>query len=493
MTRTRPSLATLLQGLEPRWLAGDPGFVPSSIGYDSRAVEPGALFVALVGAAVDGHRYLDQALAQGAAALLVERCPDLLPPGITVVQVADTRAALAALALRWHRDPSHDLDLLGVTGTNGKTTVTFLVEQMLAHLGVSAGRIGTLGMAWGGRELATRNTTPESFDLQRTLRAMADDAVRAVALEVSSHALAAHRVDGCRFRWRCFTNLSRDHLDLHGDEEHYFAAKRRLFVDFGPGAAWTNLDSPWGRRLQEELPATRGFSLRPAAGAELYLRAWGQTDEGIVGQLCTPAGEAELRSPLMGSHNAENLLAACSAGLTLGLSPDRIVAGLAQATGAPGRMERIPDPRGVAVFVDYAHTPDALARVLDELRRTCHGRLTVLFGCGGDRDRGKRPLMGAVAAERADSIVLTDDNPRQEQSLSVIEGILAGIPDPGRVQVLPDRAEAIAWALGQAEAGDVVLLAGKGAEPYQERQGRRVPFLDAAEARRVIAELGDRA
>jgi len=493
VTPGRPrSLRELCAGLPVLAWRGDPAVLVHDITYDSRAVRPGTLFVALRGASSDGHRFLDAAVAAGAAALLVEELPTVLPAGVTALQVADSRAILAQVAARFYEEPSHRLRLAGVTGTNGKSTFCFLLRTVLLAAGRPAGLIGTLGAWFGDQQRPTRNTTPESLDLQRLLAEMLGHGITDVLLEVSSHALAAHRVIGQRFAVRVFTNLTRDHLDLHGTEEAYFQAKRRLFADFGPGDRWVNLDCPWGRRLAAELPGCQGFSVRGDAAAALRVVRWQQGPAGLTAELVGPAGPFSLHSPLIGTFNLENLLAVCAAASSLGVGPAELVAGLATAEGAPGRLQRVADPRGeLEVLVDYAHTPDALARVLDELavRAAARGgRVITLFGCGGDRDHGKRPAMGAVAARQSALVVLTDDNPRHEPSDRILAQIEEGMPAGAARVVVPERREAIRRALDAAQPGDIVLLAGKGHEEYQERAGVRLPFSDVAEARQALDE-----
>lgn len=488
-------LALLTAGVPVVARRGDGVAAVRSLIIDSRQAGPGALFVALPGERFDGHDFLEQVAAQGALGAVVECPPAEVPGALThVVQVPDSRAALATLARVFYGRPADGLALVGITGTNGKTTVSFLLQSLLAGAGLSAGRVGTLGYGYAGVEATTRNTTPESLALQAILREMLDADVAAVALEVSSHALASHRVDGLRFAVRLFTNLGRDHLDHHGTLQAYFEAKRRLFTGFGAGPRWVNVDDAWGRRLQTEVPEARGFSALGAAHAELRVIDSHLDERGIHAELETPWGPVRLRSPLLGRFNLDNLLAVTAAAGELGVAPRAIEAGLAVARGAPGRLQPIEDPAGrVHLFVDYAHTPDALAVALAALRPHTRGRLAVLFGCGGERDRGKRAPMGQVAAAGADVLVVTDDNPRAEASADIIEQILAGVPAGVHPHVEPDRRAAIEWLVANARPGDVLLVAGKGAERFQERQGQRLPFDDAAcavAALRLAAERG---
>ena len=485
------SFQALLAGQEVLAWRGDLLTLVVGASYDSRLVEPGQLFIAMRGARADGHAHLLQAVQRGAVALLVEVAPDEVPPGPAVIQVRDSRAALASLARVLYRDPSAGLRLVGVTGTNGKTTVAHLLESLLTVAGRRAGVIGTLGYHHPAGEGTTPNTTPESLDLQRIFREMADASVSSVALEVSSHGLAAHRVDGLHFEARLFCNMGRDHLDLHGTMEAYYQAKRSLFLEFSGGSCWTNLDDPWGERLRDEVPGCLGFSAAGRADAELRVVEASHGPKGVQARVQGPWGLMELHSPLIGRFNLENLLTVIAAGTSLGLDKETLERGIPRARGAPGRVQRVPDPHGeIEVFVDYAHTPDALARVLDELRCRARARLIVLFGCGGERDHGKRAEMGAVAAHRADLLVITDDNPRGEDSGRIIEEILKGVPRQTATLIEADRARAIRTAIAQAGPGDVVLLAGKGHEFYQERKGLRIQFFDLTHAQKALAGRG---
>ncbi len=484
MSRGLP-LGDLLADVEVTRIIGDDDVVVSGLEHDSRAVGPGTLFAALPGANVDGHGFLRAAARAGAVAALVERPEPGL--GMTQVVVPDTRAALPWVARAMYRDPSSRLRVVGVTGTNGKTTVTHLIRDMVSAAGLAGGLVGTLGYGARGDLTPTPNTTPESDDLQRILASMVDDRVDVVALEVSSHATAGHRVDGLRFAVRVFTNLSRDHLDFHGDMERYFLAKRRLFTEFGGGPSWANLDDPWGRRLAAEAPGVLGFSLAGAGEAAVRVLSADAGPRGIRAEVETPAGLVRVDSPLVGRFNLENLLAAISVGVSLGLEPGAMGRGLSESRGAAGRMEPVPDPLGqLHVLVDYAHTPDALDRALAELGGP--RGVTVVFGCGGDRDRGKRPHMGRVAERRCSRVILTDDNPRSEDGEAIVQDILGGMEAPSRATVVRDRREAIRLAIGQARPGEVILIAGKGAERYQERDGVKHPFSDVVEAARALAE-----
>src|SRR5712692_8029630 len=460
-----------------------------ALAVDSRKVGPGALFAALQGVVADGADFAPQAVAP--AALIV---------------APDARRAFSQAASRFHGEPSKRMRLVGVTGTNGKTTTAYLVEQLAAARGLWTGLIGTVESRWpGGREGAI-HTTPESHDLQELLARMAQAGAQLVAMEVSSHALAQERVSGCTFAAAAFTNLTRDHLDYHGTLEAYFEAKARLFRELLPAGAPAvlNLDDPRCAQLAQALSGSIGFSTRGAAGARLEARGLQSDLEGIRFDLRGGFGEARIESPLVGAHNAENLLAALGLLLGLGMPLVELAQAAAQARGAPGRLERVPDPGGRVVLVDYAHTDDALARVLDAVRAAAGSKARVIcvFGCGGDRDRGKRPLMGQAAARRADLVVATSDNPRTEDPLAILADIEPGLSKHKRKMgmsdaragrdgycIIPDRAAAIELALRSARAGDAVVIAGKGHEVYQTAGTERLSFDDRVEARRALEAL----
>ncbi len=482
------TLLHLLGRTPVRLMVGDPRVRVSGLAYDSRKVRAGDAFVALVGEASDGHDFIPKALAAGAKALVVSRRPAGAFEGVPVALVDDSRAALATLSTAWFRRPSRRLEVLGVTGTNGKTTVTYLLQSLVAASGGRAAVLGTTGYRWQGAVTPLANTTPESLELQRMLRRAVDDGATHVALEVSSHGLETHRLEGTEFAVRIFTNLSRDHLDFHGDMESYFQAKRRLFVELSTGVPVVNADDPHGARLLAELPDALSFSVR--AGSLAAVRPKGDPEVGaggVRGEFETPAGRVPVDSPLLGEPNLENIAAMIATGVALGMSADTLSAAACARIHTPGRLQRVPDPvGGRLVVVDYAHTPDALARALQAVSEVTPGRVWAVFGCGGERDRGKRPLM-ARAACVADRLVLTDDNPRGEDPDAIRAEALAGLApaERARLREIGDRREAIAWALSQTSAGDAVVVAGKGHEAWQEIEGVRLPFDDA----QVCAEL----
>ncbi len=475
-----------------------------SLAVDSRKVGPGALFAALKGVLADGADFAPQAVLGGAAAVLSDRELDVAPAALVVAR--DPRRAFSQAASRFHGEPSKQMRLIGVTGTNGKTTTAYLVEQIAAALGLRTGLIGTVESRWPGGSAAATHTTPESHELQELLVRIAKAGAQLVSMEVSSHALAQERVAGCTFAAAAFTNLTRDHLDYHGTLEAYFEAKARLFRELLPAGAPAvlNLDDARLAELARERPGSIGFTTRGAAGARLEARGLSSDLEGIRFDLRGGFGEARIESPLIGAHNAENLLAALGLLLGLGMPMEELAAAASLARGAPGRLERVPDPGGRVVLVDYAHTDDALARVLDAVRAAAGGKARILcvFGCGGDRDRGKRPLMGQAAARRADLVVVTSDNPRTEDPLTILADIEPGLSKHKRKMgisdaragrdgycVIPDRSAAIELALRCARPGDAVVIAGKGHEDYQIVGTEKRSFDDRVEARRALEAL----
>ena len=465
---------------------------------DSRRIAPGELFVAIPGARVDGASFAEAALAQGAAALLVERELSLPVPQLIV---SDARRALALAAHAVYGRPTEALEVVGITGTNGKTTTAWLVDAMLSGLGARSALLGTVARRADSSAAPAAFTTPEADDLVRFARSAVDGGATHLVMEVSSHGLVLERVRGVRFRVAVFTNLSQDHLDFHGDMGAYGEAKARLFFEHRPAAAVIHVDDPFGAELAPRLgPSTVRVSLRDPS-ADVWLGAARSDREGVSARARVGGQEVELRSPLVGRHNLENLAVALGVAKALDLDVGEAASALAEAPGAPGRLERVPDPRGVAVLVDYAHTPDALANALGALRPLTPGRLVVVFGCGGDRDRDKRPKMGRVAAEGADVVVVTSDNPRTESPHAIVEGIVAGVEAAGmrRARELAeggfvvelDRREAIEKAVRAARAGDTVLIAGKGHEDYQIVGTERRAFDDRRVAAEVIAALGE--
>jgi UDP-N-acetylmuramoyl-L-alanyl-D-glutamate--2,6-diaminopimelate ligase len=464
---------------------GDPAVEVSGLAYDSRTVEPGTLFLCVVGERADGHEFAARAVERGAVALVVERELEL---GVPQVLVADVRAAMAPIAARFYGDPTAELRVAGITGTNGKTTTAFLLREVLEAAAVQSGLLGTVKQVVGAVEEEVERTTPEAIDLQRTFRRMLEGGDRACAMEVSSHALALHRVDAVHFELALFTNLTQDHLDFHADMEDYFRSKRSLFADHRPEKAVVNVDDPYGRRLAEEFECLT-FS---AEGAEADFSARDVTFD-VSGALFTVAGreeETEVRTMMPGHFNVANALGAFAAAIAMEVAPREAAAGLARARRVPGRFEPVDEGQDFAVLVDYAHTPDSLDNVLAAARRLTEGRVISVFGAGGDRDRDKRPKMGQAGAEGSDLAIVTSDNPRSEDPESIIAEILAGAGGGG-VESEPDRRAAIALAFERARPGDTVVIAGKGHEQGQEfEDGRKVPFDDREVAREELLRRG---
>ena len=461
----------------------------TGIAYDSRAVRPGQVFVALKGVHADGATFAQQAAERGAAAIVSEQ--PLAGINAPVLQVADARLALAELAADFHGHPSERMRVVGITGTNGKTTTAHLLASIFEAGGMKCGVIGTVAHRIGTEERASRHTTPEAPDLQQLLHEMADSGCVACAMEVSSHALSLRRVDAMTFSAGVFTNLTRDHLDFHADMENYFLAKRRLFEMLPPGApALINLDDPKGAAVVEASAKPVTYAISRAA--DITPGPLSFSIDGLAFDIRTPRGTLQARSKLVGRPNVYNILAAVSTAIALDLPFDAIEKGLQALHAVPGRFELVSGPNdAITVVVDYAHTDDALRNLLETARPMARRKLITLFGCGGDRDRTKRPLMGAVASRLSDALVITSDNPRREDPERIIEEIQRGItPDTKREDAptfaIADRRAAIAKAIEIAAAGDMVLIAGKGHEKYQILGDQQVPFDDVAIAREFL-------
>jgi UDP-N-acetylmuramoyl-L-alanyl-D-glutamate--2,6-diaminopimelate ligase len=458
-----------------------PSLEITALAYDNRVVTPGTLFFCVPGFTRDGHEFAPEAIARGAAALVVER-----PLGTPVpeIQVSSVRAAMAPAAARFYGDPTAELEVVGVTGTNGKTTTAFLVRALLEAAGRRTGLLGTVTSIIGGRERPVVRTTPEAIDLQRTFGEMLDTGDVACSMEVSSHALELRRADSIHFAAAIFTNLTQDHLDFHPTMEDYFSAKRRLFTDADAGHAIVNLDDAYGARLAAELPDPTTFGLESRRAT--YRATEVQTTlAGSRFTARTPDGAIELTSPLRGRFNVYNVLGALAAARSLGVPAETAKLAIAAAGQVPGRFETVDEGQPFAVIVDYAHTPDSLENVLRAARHLTDKRLHVVFGAGGDRDRGKRPLMGEIARRLADRVIVTSDNPRSEEPETIIEEILGGAGHD--VEHNADRREAIGEAIACAEPGDVVVIAGKGHEQGQEFEGgRKLPFDDVTVAREIL-------
>jgi UDP-N-acetylmuramoyl-L-alanyl-D-glutamate--2,6-diaminopimelate ligase len=461
-------LGRLISALGPLEVRGGAPTDITDLAYDTREVRPGALFFCAPGETVDRHDLAGEAVERGAVALVVERPLHLDVPQLVVESARD---AMPVAADEFFERPTEELLLAGVTGTNGKTTTAYLLHSIFDAAGMRPGLLGTIESRVGGDSRPAVRTTPESVDLQRTFRAMLDAGDRSAVMEATSHGSVLGRLDRVRFKALAFTNLTQDHLDFHGTMDEYYEAKRRLFTEHEPApAAAINVGNEWGRRLAQEL---RELDRAP-------LLTFGLTEDAEVRE--APA------SPLQGRFNQENTLAAVALARLVGVPEAAIEQGLAEAPSVPGRFESVHEGQPFSVIVDYAHTPDSLANVLRTARDLATGRLICVFGCGGDRDRGKRPEMGRIAAELADVPIVTSDNPRSEDPLAIIDAIIAGMsPEP---EVEPDRRAAIAKAVGLAREGDVVVIAGKGHEQGQEFADRKLPFDDREVAREALRRLG---
>lgn len=488
-------LRILLQDVEQAEVDGDPELEISGLAYDSRRVAPGFLFVAMRGEKTDGNLYVADAVARGAAAVLSEERVRS-DTDIVSVWTPDARTALARIAKRWYGAPDEELTMVGVTGTNGKTTVAHILQTILDRCCGPAGRIGTITYYTGSRELPAPLTTPEALEIQGMLREMSGNGCSSAVLEASSHAVDRKRLMGLDFNAVVFTNLSRDHLDYHGDMESYYLCKRRLFLreNFPRAKAIINIDDSWGKRLARETDMTKiTFGTTNEADVKAVEVAGGMKGLSLIVRALNE--EFMVGSRLIGSPNVENILAAVAAAWALGLSGYKIAGAVAEVPTVRGRLELVPTGKPFDVMIDYAHTDDALRRLLltaRELKRG-GGRVIVVFGCGGDRDRGKRPVMGRRAVELADVAILTSDNPRSEDPLAIIAEVEKGISEVEKprasFQRLPDRREAIGAALAMARSGDLVVIAGKGHEDHQIIGDRKLHFDDREEALKALMEL----
>ncbi|MBW1996588.1 MAG: UDP-N-acetylmuramoyl-L-alanyl-D-glutamate--2,6-diaminopimelate ligase [Deltaproteobacteria bacterium] len=501
-------LSQLLREIAVENVSGRVDVDIKGLAYDSRRVKPGYLFVALRGNRLDGHDYMNDAVQRGAVAVVGERF-DGIGNGITKIRVMDSRSALSRLARSYYEAPFEGMNIIGITGTNGKTTTSYVLESILLAAGARPGVIGTINYRYSGKVHRAPVTTPESLELMAILKEMRDDGVSDVIMEVSSHALDQGRTDDCPFKVAVFTNISRDHLDYHRDMEDYFRAKSILFERLGPGRpddpnhAVINLDDPRGQMLMDVTGArtiTYGLSGRSDVRVEHF--EWDR--KGIKGLVSTPRGEMPLESSLIGVFNLYNILAAAATSLALGIDLDDIVQGIKRLRSVPGRMELVKNVLGLTIVVDYAHTPDALRKAILNLRPLASSRIISVFGCGGDRDRGKRREMGQLAGENSDVVIITSDNPRTEDPVVIIREIEKGVRKSGLEMIVrgeetacagkgyilePDRRSAIRKAINIAQRGDVVLIAGKGHEDYQIVGEERRPFDDREEARKAAGEV----
>jgi UDP-N-acetylmuramoyl-L-alanyl-D-glutamate--2,6-diaminopimelate ligase len=469
----------------------------TGVHHDSRAVAPGDLFVARAGQKALGTSFIADAVAKGARAILVDEQAEVDAPGVAIVRAPDVARGLAFASAAVYGHPTFSLDVVGVTGTNGKTTTSYLLRAAIDAAGGKTGVIGTLGYRFGDLDLKATHTSPEADELARLAAAMLARGATYVAMEVSSIALAARRVDAVRFRVAAFTNLTQDHLDYHGTMEAYAEAKAKLFFALEPNGAVINVDDAFGLELANRLKASpkhvplARYSATRGADAEVFPIALSLTREGIDVEARTPSGSARIRSPLVGLHNVSNLMCTLGVVQVLGLDVRRAAEALSGPIAVPGRLERCDDPANddVVVLVDYAHTPDALVRVLESVKDFAKGRIVCVFGCGGDRDPKKRPLMGEAVGRAADVAIVTNDNPRSEDPRAIADAILPGL-EGGRAEVIVelDRHQAIRKAIVGSRDGDVILIAGKGHETHQIVGDRTLDFDDRVEARLALQE-----
>ncbi len=472
-------LDRLIAVLDRKEIRGPLDIEVGGLAYDSRRIGPGDMFVAIRGLNLDGHRFIPSALAQGAVAVVVDRGE--IPKGVTVIRVSDSRKALALLSAQWYGHPADKLRLLGLTGTDGKTTTSFLLRSVLKSAGFRPGLIGTVITSYGDREIPSQYTTPEALELHEMLAQMLSQGNDFVVMEVSSHSLSLDRVFGIPFQMGIFTNLSREHLDFHGDFQHYREAKARLFERLqGPDSrAVINLDDPNAQYLMERtrVPVVT-YSQEAKADVTLLRAHFGREMTEIAAN--TPQGRIRFQFPLLGRYNASNALAAIAAGIALELPKEVISEGLAQVERVDGRFELLETEHGFSVIVDYAHTPQAVSRLLAAVRELSSGRVLIIFGCGGDRDRGKRPQMAEVASQMADVVILTSDNPRSEDPSDILRAVEQGIQPGTTYQVVSDRRQAIQRGLALARSGDILVVAGRGHERFQIWGDRQIPFSDRA-------------
>lgn len=497
-------LTDLINGIDILESSGDLSFEVSELCYDSRQCERGSLFVAVPGLKRDGHDFIEEAVKRGAVSIVHET--DIIPlEGVTTIRVENSRLAMGSLGKNFYGNPSGEICLIGVTGTNGKTTVTYLLEAILNEAGYNPGVIGTINYRYGGRVFQSLNTTPESIDLQRILREMADYGVTHVVMEVSSHAIDLKRVDACKYEMGIFTNLSSEHLDYHGTMENYFFVKKRFFQEIiRGGKKIINGDDPWGMRIiEEERSPAIVFGIEKSCNVSAF--DFKLSMDGIITKIRNSDEEFDLTSSMIGKFNLLNILTAVTAALSLNISRENITAGIEKVKSIPGRLERVSAPPDPAIFVDYAHTQDALKRALENLVEFKKRKIITVFGCGGDRDRTKRAPMGRVATELSDIAIITSDNPRTEDPMGIIGEIEAGI-DRNSIKrfssgnicgnqrekgylIIPDRREAIELAVSIADTADIVLIAGKGHEDYQILRTGRISFDDRIVTKEALARM----
>jgi UDP-N-acetylmuramoyl-L-alanyl-D-glutamate--2,6-diaminopimelate ligase len=492
-------LREIIRGTNIIKFDGYDGLEISGVSIDSNKVKEGYLFVALKGEKTDGHEHIESAFRNGAKAFLVEDRPEKSFPGVSVIEVADSRESLARVSANIYGHPTKELSLAGVTGTNGKTTITYLLESIWKAENKTAGVIGTIEYRFGDNKIEAPMTTPESLDLMRILREMRASGVNYAAMEVSSHAIDRKRVMECHFDAAVFTNLTQDHLDYHGTIENYFDAKKKLFTKLLRDSekknkfSVINIDDPYGREILKDAPETVvTYSIKDKT-ASVFAERWRVSEKGISALVNTPYGKLEVDSRLFGEHNLSNILAAVSASLSLGSSTASVESAISRFSNVPGRLERVENPLDFQILVDYAHTPDALRNVLLAVRPLTKGSLILVFGCGGDRDRTKRPKMGVIGRDLSDILIVTSDNPRTESPEEIIDDIERGVLECSAGDKpyfrMSDRKEAIKKALSIAGGKDIVLIAGKGHEDYQIIGAKKFPFDDRTVAGDILKEM----
>lgn len=475
-------LKQILESLkEPQLIVAEDVAI-KGISANSEEIKPDFVFVAIKGNQADGHDFIKQAIEKGARVIIAQGKPNFnLAQGISWIIVKDARSALAGLATAFYGYPAKKIKVIGITGTNGKTTISYLIESLLKGQGKACAVMGTINYRLKDKITTAKNTTPGPLEIQSFLSEALKEGINYVVMEVSSHALDQQRVAGVEFSYAIFTNLTQDHLDYHGNMDNYFQAKARLFRNLSSQAvSIINLDDAYGKRLFE-LTKSKVISYGFAKENQIRAEDFYFSPEGAKFKLIAPEGKIEIKTKLIGSHNVYNILAAVSFALSAGMDLNFCKSSLAHFDLVPGRLEKIPSAKDFSVFVDYAHTPDALKNVITSLRQIAQNRIIVIFGCGGDRDRGKRPQMGKIATELADFVMITSDNPRSEEPMAIIEEILRGVKKDN-YQVILEREAAIHQALAMAAMGDIVLIAGKGHENYQVIKERTIPFDD----RRVV-------
>jgi len=490
-------LREVLKNVRVKDLSGSDNLEIAGISYNSNKANDNFIFIALRGEKTDGHKYIDQALKNGAKALIVENSLSNNYEDVSVVEVDNTRAALSHISVNFYNDPTAELTLAGITGTNGKTTITYLLESIWEAGGLRPGVIGTVDYRYGGSVIQSTMTTPESLELMKYFREMRQSGVDTVAMEVSSHALDRSRVKGCHFDAAVFTNLTQDHLDYHGDFKTYLAAKKKLFTESLRESekknkfSIINIDDNYGPEVYRAAPFEKlTYSIQDSA-ALVYARSSSITNEGISARVETPWGPLDIHSKLVGEHNLSNILGALTTALSLGSSVESVEKGISLIPAVPGRLEAIDNPFNFKVLVDYAHTPDALKNVLMAVKPITEGNVILVFGCGGDRDRTKRPQMGKIGRELSDILIVTSDNPRTESPEFIIDEIEEGVSGAGAKQNhyhrIADRTDAINEAIKIAKPNDTVIIAGKGHEDYQIIGTTKYPYDDRKVARDALS------